>query len=357
MTLDDLSALQALDSANMLGHIDGLPEQFAKAWQHAQGLPLADDLAHVERVVICGMGGSAIGGDVLAAFAAEHLALPITVSRGYHLPGWVIDDSTLVIVSSYSGNTEETLSAYEQATQSGAQVIGLTTGGSLADQLKANSQTAWVFPDEIGHPRAAIGWSVALLLALVWRLGWVEGLDESFTAAVDVLKTQRERLKADVPLADNPAKQLATALYNKVPMFVGAGAFEPIARRWKGQFNENANTLAIFETLPEMNHNAVVGIEQPQAVIQNLAAVFLTASEIDHPRVRLRHQLTAQLMQNADITTKTFEPAGESLLEQMLVAIQFGDYLSFYTAMLYDVDPAIIAPIKSLKQALKNQGV
>ncbi len=357
MKLDDLAGMQALDSGNMLGHIDALPEQFENAWRHAQSLPLADDLSHVSRVVICGMGGSAIGGDVLAAFAAEEMSLPIIINRGYNLPGWVLDDSTLVIVSSYSGNTEETLSAYQQATQSGAQVLGITTGGQLAAQLQQNGQTAWLFPDEIGHPRAAIGWSVALLLALFWRLGWVEGLDERITAAVELLKSERAHLKADVPLAKNPAKRLANALSNTVPMIIGAGAFEPIARRWKGQFNENANTLAIFETLPEMNHNAVVGIEQPANAIQNLAAVFLTSPAHDHPRVRLRHQLTADLMRDAGIMSETVEPSGDTLLDQMLAAIQFGDYLSFYTAMLYDVDPAIIAPIKSLKQALKTQGV
>lgn len=357
MILDDLAAMKAIDSEHILGHIDGLPEQFERAWQYAQNLPLSDDLAKVEQIVICGMGGSAIGGDVMAAFAAERIALPITINRSYTLPGWVLDDKTLVIASSYSGNTEETLSAYAQATESGAQVLGITTGGQLGEQLAANNQIAWLFPDEIGHPRAAIGWSVSLLLALIWRLGWVEGLDEEFASAVARLKAERDLLKADVALADNPAKRISTALEGKLPMFVAAGAFEPIARRWKGQFNENANTAAIFETLPEMNHNAVVGVEYPTAGIENLAAIFIASEVVDHPRVFLRHQLTAQLMRDAGIVTEIVEPVGETLLEKILTAIQLGDYLSFYTAMLYDVDPAIIAPIKSLKQALKEHGV
>ena len=356
MTMDDLAKIQQLDSDNILGHIDNLPEQFEKAWQHGQGLPLADDLARVRQIVICGMGGSAIGGNVLASAIADRFELPITINRGYTLPAWVLGEETLVIASSYSGNTEETLSAYEQATEVGARVIGITTGGKLAEKLAENSQTAWIFPDEIGHPRAAIGWSVSLLLALFWRLGWLEGIDEVFTDAVAQLKALREQRKADVLTANNAAKQLAQSLIDRTTMFVGSGSFEPIARRWKGQLNENANTLAIFDPLPEMNHNAVVGIENPAGAISKMAAVFISAPDYDHPRVTLRHQLTASLMEDAGILVERFSPSGDTLLAQMFDAIQFGDYVSFYLAMNYDVDPAVIAPINSLKQALKKQG-
>lgn len=354
MNLDDFSRFSELDSDGMYQHIHDLPEQFEKAWNYAQNLPLNDDLARVRQVLVCGMGGSAIGGDLLASAVGDRLELPILVNRGYDLPAWVLGDETLVVASSFSGNTEETLAAYQQATERGARVIGITTGGRLAELLAANGQTAWVFPDEIGHPRAALGWSLALLLALVWRLGWANELDEEFAAAIATMKTQRDLYLATIPADDNPAKGLATQLVGRLPIVVGGGNFETIARRWKCQINENANTAAVFEALPEMNHNTVVGVDQPAGQIDKIAMIFISSEDYDHPRLQLRHELSANLMQEAGLHVTRVQAKGESLLAQLLHTIILGDFLSFYLAMAYDVDPAIIAPIKSLKEALKG---
>ena len=354
MNLDNHSDFSTIDKDDIYRHIHYLPEQFEKAWQHALQMPLDDDLARVRQVVVCGMGGSAIGGDLLSAALADRFNMPIFVNRGYDLPAWVLDEDTLVVASSFSGNTEETLSAYHQATERGARVIGLTTGGQLAELLAQNNQTAWVFPDEIGHPRAAIGWSLALLLALVWRLGWAEGLDEDFANAVELIKAKRDLYQASVPTADNYTKQLTEVLVNKLPIIVGAGSFEAIARRWKCQINENANTAAVYEALPEMNHNAVVGVEQPSTPLAHTVVVFLQSKQFDHPRVKLRHELTANLMQEAGIHTANVVTDEEALLSQLMHQLLIGDFMSYYLAMAYDVDPAIIKPINSLKKALKG---
>ncbi len=353
INLDDRSALQALDSDNMLGHIDDLPSQFERAWQHAQIQPLPD-LSAIHQVVISGMGGSAIGGDLLAGLIANSATVSITTVRGYTLPAWVKGPNTLFIASSFSGNTEETLAAYEQANTRGVHVMGITTGGKLAQHLANHQQTAWLFPDEIGHPRAALGWSLGLLLGLAWRSSWAPYLKTEYPNAVAHLKKSQTHYQADSPIAQNLAKRLAGQFMDRLPVFIGSGVFEIVAKRWKTQVNENSNTWVSYEAMPEMNHNAVVGVEQPEKLISKLAALFITSS-YDHPRVQLRNQLTSEQLMYAGMWVDSFTPQGDTLLEQVLHAVLFGDYLSFYLAMAYQVDPAIIAPIKALKEVLSQQ--
>lgn len=351
MNLDDLAYMQRLDTDNMLHHIDGLPEQFEAAWHHAKTLPLP---SAIRQVAILGMGGSAIGGDLLAAYLAGRSKVAINVIRGYDLPVWVQGQETLVIASSFSGNTEETLAAYSQALERDVQALGITTGGELAQRLSHNHHLAWTFHTDIGHPRAAIGWSFGLLLGLAARAGWAEGIELELMDAIENLKAFRERYRIDIPAATNHAKRQAGQFIGRVPIFIGSGLFEPIARRWKGQLNENSKVWAMFDVLPEMNHNTVVGIEFPEALLTKLAVMFIASEQYDHPRVTLRHQLTQELFLTNGIMTDRFEPVGNNPLAQMLHAIQFGDYLSYYTAMAYDADPAVILPIQELKAALAD---
>ncbi len=355
MNLDNPDYHKQQDSDNMLGHVDGLPEQFEAAWQHAHTMPLPDYLPTIRQVVVAGMGGSAIGGDLLAAALSQRAKLSVTVIRGYELPCWAQGEETLVIASSFSGNTEETLSAYQHALEQNAHILGITTGGKLASSLKASGQTAWLFNTPIGHPRAAIGWSFGMLLGLAAQAGWATGLEVEFNSAITTLKAQREHYRLSTPTAQNPAKQLTEQVKNRLPVFIGGGIFEPIARRWKTQLNENSKVWAVFEPLPEMNHNAVVGIEFPKIPIERLIVVFINSTDYDHPRVSLRHRLTADLFAEQGITVEQFEPIGDNPLAQMMHAIQFGDYLSYYTAIAYGVDPAVIAPINKLKKALQNK--
>ncbi len=353
--LDDLDRFAALDREHMLGHIDAFPDQLEAAWRAAQTLPLPDTHCHSRQIVLAGMGGSAIGGDLLAALIGPVSAVPLTVLRGYDLPAWVQGPETLVIASSFSGNTEETLAAADQALGRGVRLLAVTTGGQLAAHAEAHGYPLWRIAYE-SQPRAALGWSFGLLLGLAARLELVHGLETGLSEPIGLLRQYTPIYTAASPAPQNPAKRGAGQLIGRLPVFFGGGLFEPVARRWKCQINENAKAWAQYEGMPEANHNTVAGIGFPAEHALNVAAVFITSSQYDHPRVTLRHELTFQLCLQNGIMADFFRPAGHSALAQMCHAIQYGDYVSYYLAMAYGADPTEIAPIMELKEQLAARG-
>lgn len=353
MDLDDQSSFREIDVGNMLAHIDALPDQFENAWRLSRTLPLPVSHQHPRQIVLCGMGGSAIGGDLTAALVAATSPAAITVVRGYDLPTYACGPDTLFVASSHSGNTEETLAAIEQAVDSGMQMLAITTGGELANHAQAHGYPLWHFEYK-SQPRAALGWSFGLLIGLSDRLGLAPALAANLTEAVALLRAERDRYTAASPLAQNPAKRTAGQLVGRIPVIFGSGVFEPVARRWKCQLNENAKVWAQYETMPEANHNTIVGTEFPAEVMTKMAAVFITSS-LDHPRVQLRYDLTFKMYLANAIMADTFVPRGDSALAQMAHTILFGDYVSFYTAMAYGADPTTIAPITELKEQMAQQ--
>jgi glucose/mannose-6-phosphate isomerase len=351
LDLEDLNQMRAIDRDDMLSHIEALPDQFEDAWEVAQSLPLPDTHRDPRQIVLCGMGGSAIGGDLIAALISATSSVPFTVARGYDLPAYAVGPDTLVIASSHSGDTEETLSAAEQALDNGTQLLAIATGGQLAEHAESNAYPLWQFNYQ-SQPRGAIGWSLGLLVGLAHRLELAPNLEANLREGVAILREQRANYSADSPLSDNPAKRGAGQLCGRIPVIYGSGVFEPVARRWKCQLNENAKVWAQFEPMPEANHNTVTGIGFPEDRIPNMMAVFITSREIDHPRVYLRHKLTHQIYLEHGIMVDKFRPQGTSALAQMCHAIQYGDYMSYYTAIAYGADPTEIAPIMELKAQL-----
>jgi glucose/mannose-6-phosphate isomerase len=351
MNLDDLPHLHAVDQSDMRAHIAAFPDQLQNAWALAQTLALPDSHRSPRQIVLCGMGGSAIGGDLTSALVAKTAPVPFNVLRGYDLPAYVSGPDTLVIVSSHSGNTEETLSAADQALGRGVRLLAITTGGALAEHAQANGYPLWLFNYK-SQPRAALGWSFGLLLGLAHRLNLAVGLETDLKAAIDLLRATAGQYAVDNPAATNPAKRQAGQLMGRIPVVYGGGLFEPVARRWKAQLNENAKMWAQSESMPEANHNAVTGIIFPSELMKHMLAMFISSPEYDHPRVRLRYELTIRLYLEYGIGTDQFQPRGDSPLGQMLSAIQYGDYISFYAALAFATDPTEIAPIIQLKEQL-----
>jgi glucose/mannose-6-phosphate isomerase len=349
MDLDDIESFVKLDSQNMLGEIEALPRQLQSAWElgKQQSLPADWD---INRVIISGMGGSAIGADLLAAYIAPACKLPVIVRRDYGLPAWAYGSQTLVIASSHSGYTEETLDAFETAIQAGCRILAVCAGGELEQRANAHSVPVWKFK-HAGQPRAAVGFSFGLLLAAFARMGLVPDPEKELLDAVADMRSQQETLRADVPMVQNPAKRMAGQLVGRWVNVYGSGSLAPVARRWKTQVNEIAKAGAGFELLPEADHNALAGLKNPALLMQTMT-LFLRAPS-DHPRNHLRAELTRQGFMVAGMNTDIYDANGESRLAHIWTALHFGDYMAYYLAMAYGMDPTPVEALQNLKAAMK----
>lgn len=354
MNLNDLSLLQQIDAQNMLAEIDNLPRQLSKAWELGQTLPLPRPSAPVSRIVIAGMGGSAIGADLLAAYAAEACPVPVIVHRDYGLPAFARGPETLVVASSHSGNTEETLDAFEAARKAGCALLAICAGGKLAAQAAADSVPVWVFNHK-GQPRAAVGYSFGLLLALFIRLGLIPNQADEVAGAVEAMREQQANLRAEIPAALNPAKRYAGQLVGRWVTIFGAGAQAVVARRWKTQINELAKAPANFETLPEADHNALAGLANPADLLQSRALAMFLLAPSDHPRNRLRSEFTRQVFMLEGTNTDFYLAKGNSKLAHIWTTLHFGDYLAYYLAIAYQTNPTPVDALTQLKELLASQ--
>jgi glucose/mannose-6-phosphate isomerase len=295
------------------------------------------------------MGGSAIAADMLRSLASPASRKPVHVVRGYDLPAFV-DNASLVVACSHSGNTEETLSAYEQAIERGASTVVVAKGGRLLELAQAAGAPAIVYEYE-GGPRSAIGHQLRALLAIGERVGLLGAQSEAVAEAVTLMREQRAQLGCAAPADRNPAKQLASRLFGRLPVVVGAGPLAVAAYRWKTQLNENSKSWALFEEAPELGHNTIVGFGLPNTIVGQLRVVFLSHPALP-PRLLLHYDATAEALRDAGVANERVDALGTSTLAQILTGAYYGDWVSFHLAMLNGVDPSPVAPIAKLKQRL-----
>ncbi|MDD4859293.1 MAG: bifunctional phosphoglucose/phosphomannose isomerase [Dehalococcoidales bacterium] len=349
INLDVPAVYQRYDPGDMLRRIHELPAQCEQAWQEISTFKLPSDYANVDKIVILGMGGSAIGGDLVSSLASLEAKVPVTVNRDYLLPAYV-DKKTLVIASSYSGNTEETLSAFAQAQKTGAKLLAATTGGKLKSIVEEQKIPAFIFNYK-AQPRAALGYSLLPLLGFLQKLGFIADKSTDVAEMLRIMRSLTERISENAPTAGNPAKQLACDLHRKLPVVYGAGILAEVARRWKTQINENSKGFAFHEVLPELNHNAVVGYQFP-AELRDRIKVIMLKSPLLEPRVLLRYRITSELLDKAGVAHGAVEGEGRSALSQMMSLVLLGDYVSYYLAILYQIDPSPVEVISYLKDRL-----
>ena len=349
MNLDDLAQLHDIDAQNYLRDVDELPDQVARAWDLARSYTLPPSRRVVRQVLLAGMGGSAIGGALAQAYAANVGRVPITVLRNASLPAWA-GPQTLVIACSHSGATEETLSASQAALTAGAPFLAITRGGPLAALAEAAGQPVWRF-EHAGQPRAALGYSLMLILGALAGLGLIPDPAAQAAGAVAAMRAQQQQLRAEVPVSGNPAKRMAGQFMERIPLIVGAGLLAPVARRWKTQINEVAKAVAVFDELPEMDHNSVAGTLFPERLVEKYLALFLRSS-LEHPRQARRAEVTREIFMTAGFNTDVVQAAGASPLAHMLTSLHYGDYTAFYLAICYDIDPSPVPQIDYLKEQL-----
>ncbi|HET91152.1 MAG TPA: bifunctional phosphoglucose/phosphomannose isomerase [Chloroflexi bacterium] len=350
MNVDDYTRFVELDPDGMLGRIGELPGQCRDAWALVKSADLPSLDAPIRRVVVLGMGGSAIGGALVQGLVMEGCEGPVSIVRGYTLPAFVRGEDTLVVGCSHSGNTEETLACFEQALERGARAIAITTGGKLAAMAQQAGHPVLQF-DYPSQPRAALGYSFTLLLGLFSRLGLVRDYSADLGLAVLAMEAWQAEIGPHIPVARNEAKAVAGRLVDRLPVIYGAGFLAAVANRWKTQFNENSKHWAFFEELPELHHNAVVGLGIPERV-RNETLVLMLRSPFDHPRIQVRWDVTRELLQREGVTAQVIQGRGENRLAHMLSLIHLGDYVSYYLAMLNGVDPTPVESIAFLKNRL-----
>jgi len=299
------------------------------------------------------MGGSAIGADLLASYCASLAPIPVSVHRDYGLPLFARGENTLVICSSHSGNTEETLDAFEAARKAECRIIVVCTGGELAKRAKENAIPVWTF-DHAGQPRSAVGFSFGLLLAMFVRLGLIPDQKDAMEDALASMKRSQKQLRPDVPAVKNPAKRYAGQLMGRWVTIMGSGLLTTVARRWKGQLNEVAKAGANFEFLPEADHNTLAGTMNPDEVLNPHTMTLFLRAPSDHPRNRLRSDLTRKAYMLEGMNTDYVDARGDTPLAHMWTSILFGDYMAYYLAMAYGVDPTPIKALVDFKEAMKE---
>lgn len=332
-----------------MGFLYELPEQFARS------LEMTFDFAGQYRkpfqnMVISGLGGSAIGGDIVRTLAASRAELPIVVNRNYDLPAFV-NQNTLFAAVSYSGNTEETLSAYQQAREKGASIICLTSGGKLAQWAANDGYSVIKVPGDL-VPRAATGYLFAPLALFLEEIGILNNLRPQIEETIAVLRQQRQQLDPQVSQPNNPARQLAEHLRGAIPIIWGStGLTEAVALRWKAQINENAKSPAYYNLFPELNHNEIVGFEVPKELLSHLAVVILR-DQGDSPQIQKRMAITRQIIEKQVQEVLEVSSQGQSFLARFYSLVYLGDYTSVYLAHEYGINPTPVQVIDYLKSEL-----
>ena len=351
MILDDLQQIKSIDEGDMYGKIQGLPDQLLTSWNKGQQLPLPQE-KEIKQILIAGMGASAIGADLAAAYAAPTCPVPIFVLRDYDLPAWATGSQTLVIACSYSGDTEETVSAFSQAQERGCSRIAISNGGKISEMARAANVPFWNLNHQ-GQSRTAVGLSFGYFLAIFYRLDLIEDPSQSLEETVTAMKAQEKTLLAEVPVVQNPAKRLAGQLFDRWVSVFGSGMMAPVARRWKGQISELAKAWAQFEFLPEADHNSLAGVINPPELLLNTMMLFLRAPS-DHPRNFIREDLTRNAMMMEGMGTDMVYARGNSPLTHIWTALHFGDYVAYYLAISYEIDPTPVAMLEDFKAELEE---
>jgi glucose/mannose-6-phosphate isomerase len=358
--LDDQKKIRAADPQDMLGAVETFDRQCQQAYQMARGIKLPK-MKDLDNIVVLGMGGSAIGGDLLRCYMADILPAPITVLRGYQVPRWV-GQRTLAIASSYSGMTEETISAYKEARKRGARIIVQTQGGTLAKLAQKDGFT-WVniTPPRYFHgaplyqPRAALGYSFFPMLGAIEKVFPVPDQSMAVKEALSVIKKSIDAYRREVPLKSNVAKKLATACQKKLPIIYTAHErMEVVGLRWRAQMQENAKVLAWSNVVPEMNHNEIVGWSGNQNFATKWPVIFLQ-DRGDHRKVKRRFEVMAEIIKPHCEDIYSLSSDGRGLLARLFSLIVLGDFVSVYLALLNKEDPSPVPPIQYLKSQLASK--
>jgi glucose/mannose-6-phosphate isomerase len=353
--LDSREDMAKLDVSNALGSIEMLGSQVQQIWTEAQKLVVPENYSDVTNVVVAGMGGSALGAHVIQTVFKEELHVPVVIAPDYTVPNYV-NEHTLVIASSYSGSTEETLAAAEDAKKKGAKIAGITSGGLLADWLHANGYPALVFDptfNPCGQPRMALGYSVFGQIALFARAGVLQIGEDEYKKVLEVIAQAHLVYSANVPQVENPAKLLAFEMIDRIPVITVAEHLEGTGHVFANQLNENAKNYSEYRVIPELNHHLMEGLQYP--IHNDTVLLFVPiSSQLYDTHNQKRLKLTEEVLTKNKIAFREHIMTSSTKLEQAFEMLVFGSYTNFYLAMLNHLNPSPIPWVDWFKAQLKK---
>lgn len=338
-----------IDPENMIGMIENFPQLCRNAWNEAKKFSIPSYYIKAKKIVVCGMGASGISGDILKDFLQKNKDVIIESIHDYMLPGWV-DKETLVIITSFSGNTEEALANFYEASEKNAKIFVVTTGGKLKIVAEKYRVPLFVFNLNC-QPRAAFPYLFSALTSIFTRLGYLSLSDDSFLKTVSFLEDFISKIKSTNLKNANQAKILAEHLRDKNIVIFASGILKSVARRFKMQINENAKQFSFVEFFPELNHNTVEGLSVPK----NSNAIICLESNFDTKEIIKRQNITSVICAKKNILFERikFVPC-DSEMSEVLMMVVFGDFLSYYLAVLNNEDPTPVKTISFLKLELEK---
>ncbi len=351
MSLDDLSYIKQLDSANMVGSIELLDKQIQQTWEEVSQIDVPDSYKSVTKIVFAGMGGSALGAHVFRHLYAPTIKIPFEIVSDYNLPVYV-DDNTLVITGSYSGTTEEVLSCFDQAVEKTKNIIAISAGGTLEEKARSNSVPFFKIDPKFNpcdQPRMGIGYSVFAILAFMNKLDIITITDSELEGVYTVLKENNQKNGLSVLGEQNKAKQLAYLFHDNVPILVAGEFLVGAIHAARNQINENAKSLAMYFPIPELNHHLMEALTFPNS---NNDYYVLFNSSLYSPKITTRLALTKGVLEKSGHGILEIEAHGSSKLAQVMQTINFGSYVGFYLSMLYGIDPSPIPNVQGFKEKL-----
>jgi len=340
------------DKSDMYGVISNMPDQIRESVKLAENFHLNIDAKSVSSILFAGMGGSAIGGDLVRSILEDECKLPISVVRNYKLPTWA-GESTLLLVSSYSGNTEESLSAYKDAIKKGCKIICATTGGKLLELANNDEVPVLIIPAGL-PPRSAIAYSSIPWLLIFASLGFIKNKSNDIELmALELEKVIKEYCNYELE-QDNVPLSVAKRAVGKIPLiYVSTGSFSVIGKRWANQIQENAKMLAYTNELPEMNHNEIMGWHLTGLSNESILPIFIISNSY-HQRVNLRFDITSKIIENKCGDVVRINSTGDNLIIQLFSLIVMGDFVSYYLSLLNNLNPEPVDIINDLKEQLDS---
>jgi glucose/mannose-6-phosphate isomerase len=353
INLDSSEDINRIDRGGVLSSIVRLHKQFEQSWQEINKLAEPKECSLANNVVIAGMGGSALGGRIVDFLSEKKIRVPVEVFTQYYLPNYV-NKNSLVIVSSYSGNTEEALYCANHALNNGAKIFGITTGGKLGELLKENNTPCYIIDakeNPCGQPRMALGYSIGSILAILSKCSFISLSNEEVISAIKDTDVFVKEFGVDQKERQNLAKTYAKRLHNRIPVLVSSEHLIGACHAFKNQLNEGSKTFSIMFDIPELNHHLMEGLRNPLKIRDLLCFLFFE-SNLYSNRVKMRYSVTKEVVEKNGIKTLSYIMRSQKKLNQIFELLVFGSFVHFYLAMIYGINPLPIPWVDYFKKKL-----